>query len=182
MPWARRTPKKPQLTRDQALQARPVRNPALKWRENDDGEVEVILPRRTDLTGKFLAWMFFVPEAKPITLDAVGSFVWLHCDGEHTVDKLVAMMSEEYRVGKREIEFSFTEYLQTLGKRGMVGFLIPKSIAAELGDAAKDLVGLEEIGESEQDLRKADAGAQEVAQQEQDPEQSESAGTDEQQK
>ncbi len=126
--------------------------------------------------------MFFVPEAKPITLDAVGSFVWLHCDGEHTVEKLVAMMSEEYRVGKREIEFSLTEYLQTLGKRGMVGFLIPKSIAAELGDAAKDLVGLEEIGESEQDLRKADAGVQQVAEQEQAPEQAESAGTDEQQK
>lgn len=155
MPWARSKSQKPQLTRDQALQARPVRNPALKWRENDDGEVEVILPRRSDLTGKFLAWMFFVPEAKPVTLDAVGSFVWLHCDGEHTVAELVAMMSEEYKVGRREIEFSLTEYLQTLGKRGMVGFLIPKEIAAQLGDAAKDLVGLQEVGESRHDLDNA---------------------------
>lgn len=145
----------PQLTREHAMSARPVRNPSLEWRENDDGEAVVTLPRRSDLTGKFLAWMFFVPESRPLVLDDVGSFVWKHCDGEHTVAVLVTLLAKEYQVGKREMEVSLTEYLRTLGKRGMVGFLVPKEIAEELGEEGKELVGLDEVGATQDDLERA---------------------------
>lgn len=155
--------RRPQLTREQALAARPVRNPNLTWRTNDDGEVVVVLPRRNDLTGRLLAWLFFVPESRPVTLDEVGSFVWQHCDGSRTVAELVALLAKEYTLGKREVEVSLTEYLKTLGKRGMVGFLVPKELAEELGEAGRELLGLEEVGTSEQDLQRAQQQAAEGA-------------------
>lgn len=146
----------PQLTREQAMSAKPVRNPSLKWRENDEGEVIVILPRRKDLVGKFLGWMFFVPEARPLALDEVGAFVWEQCDGAHTVGEIVELLRKEYKLERREVEVSLTEYLKTLGKRGMVGFLVPKEIAEELGEGGKELVGLEEdVGSTEEELEAA---------------------------
>ncbi len=150
-----RKQKTPQLTREQALSARPVRNPNLKWSKNDDDEVVIVLPRRNDTTGKFLAWMFFVPESRPLALDDVGSFVWEHCDGAHTVSDLVAALAAEYKVGKREVEISLTTYLQTLGKRGMVGFLVPRDTAVETGEGGKELLGLEDVGATEDDLKRA---------------------------
>jgi len=145
---------RPELTREQAMSARPIRNPSLKWRENDDGEAVIVLPRRTDWVGKALAWMFFVPEARPIALDDVGTFVWQNCDGGQAVSKLIDLLCAEYQLGKREAELSLTEFLKMLGKRGMIGFLIPKEVAAELGEADRQVLGLEEIGSTEEDIRR----------------------------
>lgn len=150
---------RPQLTREQALSARPIRNPNLKWRENDDGEAVIVLPRRTDWVGKGLAWLFFVPEARPVALDDVGTFVWQHCDGTLTVKELVGLLCDEYKLGRREGELSMTEFLKTLAKRGMVGFLIPKEVAAELGEKDRRLLGLEQVGSTEEDLRQAQESA-----------------------
>ncbi len=166
--------KAPQLTRDQAMAARPVRNPSLDWRENDDGEAVIVLPRRKDTMGKFLGWMFFVPEARPIVLDDVGTFVWTACDGEHPVSELVDMLCDEYKLGKREGEVSLTEFLKMLAKRGMIGFVIPQEIADELGEKDKKLLGLEEIGTTEEDLKQAqEAGESDEVDEEPDADQSE---------
>ena len=145
----------PQLTREQAMAGRPIRNPSLRWRENDDGEAIVTLPRRQDLLGRALGWMFFVPESRPLVLDEVGTFVWAQCDGTHTVAEIVELLRAEYKLGRREGEVSLTEYLKTLGKRGMVGFLVPKEIADELGETGKEVIGLEDVGSTEEEIRRA---------------------------
>jgi TATA-binding protein-associated factor Taf7 len=118
--------RKPKLSRKQALSARPVRNPALKWEKLDGGEVRIILPRRDDHTGKVLSFLFYVPKSRPVTLDIVGARVWELCDGEHTVDDLVEELVEEHRLHRREAEVSLTEFLKMLGKRNMVAFIVPK--------------------------------------------------------
>ena len=132
----------PQLTREQALSACPVRNPNLEWEVNEQDEVVVKIPRRGDNVGRFLGWMFFVPESRPIVLDEVGSFVWNYCDGSRSVADLVDLMAAEYQVGKREMELSLTEYLKTLGKRGMVGLLVNREIAEQAGLKGKQIIGL----------------------------------------
>lgn len=121
------------LTREQAMAAWPVRNPSLKTQEDDNGLVVVHLPRRKDWVGSALSFLFFVPESKPVQLDEVGSFVWRLCDGEHTVNEIVAAMTEEYKLNRREVEVSLTEYLQKLGKRGMIGFAVPRDVAEAAG-------------------------------------------------
>lgn len=141
------------LTREQAFEARPVRNPRLKWRVNEADCVEVIVPRRKDVVGRVLGFLFFVPENRPVTLDEVGSRVWHLCDGEHTVADVARTLAEEYKLGRREVEVSLTEYLRTLGKRGMVGFLVPKEFLEDEDEG--ELVGLDDVGTTREDLEQA---------------------------
>ena len=81
--------KKEGLSREQAFEARPMRNPELKWRVNDEDCVEVVIPRRSDRLGRVMGFVFAVPETKPVILDDVGTFVWGLCDAKHTVADLV---------------------------------------------------------------------------------------------
>jgi len=148
------------LSRDQAFNARPVRNPALKWRVNEEESVEVIVPRRKDLFGRAMGFLFFVPENRPITLDEVGTCVWNLCDGDHTVGEIVKALADDYKLGRREIEVSLTEYLRTLGKKGMVGFLIPKDFLE--GEDTGELVGLADVGTTREDLERAQREAEEA--------------------
>ena len=153
--------KKPMpLSRDKAFEARPVRNPSLKWRINEEGTIEVIVPRRKDMFGRVMGFLFFVPESRPITLDEVGTAVWELCDGEHTVEEIVRALSKDYKLQRREVEVSLTEYLRTLGKKGMVGFLIPKEAIEE--EDAGELVGLEDVGTTREDLERAKQQAEEA--------------------
>lgn len=133
--------RKPQggLTRDQAMAAWPIRNPSLKWEAADD-VVAIHLPRRQDWTGRMLGFFFMVPESRPVQLDEVGSFVWHHCDGEHTVSEIADALAREYQLNRREAEVSLTEYLQTLGKRGMVAFAVPREVAEAAGLQGQDLI------------------------------------------
>jgi len=146
------------LSRDQAFEARPVRNPQLKWRVNDNDCVEVVVPRRKDLLGRTLGFLFFVPQSRPVTLDEVGTRVWHLCDGERTVQQIARVLSDEYKLGRREVEASLTEYLRTLGKRGMVGFLVPREFLD--AEDAGELVGLADVGTTRDDLENARRAAE----------------------
>lgn len=141
-----------QLTREQAMEARPVRNPALHWKLNDEDNVVIAIERRNDVPGKALGWLFMVPERRSITLDDVGSLVWINCDGENTVADLVTMLSSHLKVTRRETEVSLTEYLKTLGKRGMVGFMVDREVAEATGAVGQDVVGLESVAKTRNEL------------------------------
>jgi len=154
---------KPQLTREQAMGARPVRNPSLQWKVNDEESVVVVLPRRGDLSGKALGWLFMVPEQKPVELDELGSLVWHHCDGNNTVAKIVEVLASRYKLSRHEVELTLTEYLRMLGKRGMVGFMVDKKVAEEAGVAGQDVIGLEEVATTAQELAAAQQQAEEEA-------------------
>ncbi len=121
----------PQVTRHAALQARPIRNPKLNWRLDDKGEVAITLPRREGRLWGLVSWIFAVPESRDVTLDEIGTHVWRLCDGEHTVEDLIQELKDEHQLSRREVEVSLTTYLRTLGKRGMVGFLVDDESGAE---------------------------------------------------
>ncbi|MBC7287541.1 MAG: PqqD family protein [Armatimonadetes bacterium] len=130
------------LTRSQAMAARPIRNPSLVWHEDDEGNAVVILPRRNDTVGKILAWLFTVPESKPVVLDEIGTRVWKLCDGEHSVHDIATMLVERYKITMREAEVSLAEFLRRLGKRGMVAFALPTEVAEQLTDEQKKALGI----------------------------------------
>jgi len=138
----------PALTREQAMQAWPVRNPALQVSEGEEGLVTIELPRRKDWMGGVLGFLFSVPQSKPVQLDEVGSFVWGLCDGDHTVSDIVGALVNEYKLNRREVEVSLTQYLQTLAKRGMVGFAVPREVAEAAGLAGEELTPEPEPEES----------------------------------
>lgn len=139
--------KKEGLSREQAFEARPMRNPELKWRVNDEDCVEVVIPRRSDRLGRVMGFVFAVPETKPVILDDVGTFVWGLCDAKHTVADLVQALCDEYNLTEREVEVSLTEYLRILGKRGMVGFAVPEE--EDEDEAADDDESADDADESD---------------------------------
>lgn len=116
--------KKPALTRDQALQARPVRNPLLQWERGDDDEIRLLIPRRKDLLGRALCRAFHAPDHKEIILDEVGADIWEFCDGKHSVGAIVSAMAGKYKMTRRECETSVGTYLKMLGDRKLLGFQV----------------------------------------------------------
>ena len=152
--------REPPITRRQALQVRPLRNPRLKWEYNEEGYVVATLSRRSGLRGRLITFFLAVPETRPVVLDEVGTFVWDMCDGEHSVEQLVQALCKKYKLSRREVEISLNEYLQMLGKRRMIVVAVPKEITDELSEAARRALGIQEIvaEEEEQPPATGDAG------------------------
>jgi hypothetical protein len=119
--------KTPRISRRQALQARPVRNPHLTEKRNERDELMLVVPRRSDWIGRLLSLVFIVPKERGIVLDAVGEAVWKVCDGEHTVEQLIRQVGEQYKLNPKEAEVSLTAYLRQLGKRNLIGLALPGS-------------------------------------------------------
>lgn len=114
--------KKASVSRDQALHARPVRNPLVQWERAADDDVHLRIPRRADRVAKILCKVFRAPEYKEIVLDEVGSGVWELCDGDRTVEAIVSATSKKYKLTRRECETSVAAYLKMLGDRRLIGF------------------------------------------------------------
>ena len=139
----RRAP--PTITRRQAQQVRPLRNPQLEWHCNDDGFVVATLTRRAGLRGKMISFFLAVPESRPVVLDEVGTFVWHLCDGEHSVEQIAAELSREYKLSHREVEVSLNEFMRLLAKRGMIAVAVPKEVVAEMDPEVVKSLGLTEL-------------------------------------
>lgn len=123
MPFGRR---KPQLSREQALAARPLRLPAEPKIEPLPGggarlTVRVAPPR-------WSRWLLRMSQGIPRTFefDAVGAFVWESCDGKTTVERLIRSLSEEFTLNLREAEVSTLQFLQTLASRGLIGLEVDR--------------------------------------------------------
>ena len=135
----------PAIAHNDAMQVRPIRNPALKWELNDEGKVVVILPRRSDLKGKLLAFAFPIPQSRPVVLDEVGTFVWQRCDGEHSVSQLVGGLCKEYKLNPREVQVSLIEYMRMLGRRGMIAVAVPQELMDKLDPASRAALKIHEV-------------------------------------
>ena len=76
--------------------------------------------------------IFPEPEEKRIRLDQIGSIVWELCDGKRTVKEIVDFICEKYKLLPRETEVSLSTYLNSLVKRGLIGFIVPEDIRKRL--------------------------------------------------
>jgi hypothetical protein len=114
------------LSRQEALAALPVRNEGLKTEPTGDGELMVTIPRRSDWVGGLLALVFAVPKERKVVLDRVGTEIWQLCDGRHTVQGIISALGEKHKLNRKEAEVSLTAYLRQLGRRGLIGFAVPK--------------------------------------------------------
>jgi len=118
--------KPPQLSRSQALNARPMKNEALIWKKGPDGETIIHFPDKKDKLLKFLVKLFPVPQRRRLVLDEIGSFVVDNCDGNTSVKQLVDLLIKKYKLTRKEAETSLFTYLKQLGQRGIIGFEIRK--------------------------------------------------------
>jgi hypothetical protein len=108
--------------RRQFLALRPLRNPKIAWEEVDD-HIVLILKRNDDWRTRVLNIFFPVPDERRVVLDAIGSFVWRGCDGQHNIADFAKQLQREYKLGSREAELSLQQFFKDLGRRGYVGFV-----------------------------------------------------------
>jgi len=119
----------PQVTREQAMNGRPVRNSELDVTRNDAGEVSIRIPRRRTWWVNLVAKVGSVPEYHTLTLDRVGTSVWDLCDGSHTVKELIARLAAEHQLSRKEAELSMITYLRQLAQRGVIGIAVEREDA-----------------------------------------------------
>jgi hypothetical protein len=121
--WGKR---KEGLTREQALDARPLPNLEAKASTGESGELVLEIKRRRDLMGRLLGFVIAAPLTKKVCLDEMGSFVWNLCDGQRSVREIASLLAQKYKLNRREAVISLTSFLRSLGKRGLMGFALMK--------------------------------------------------------
>jgi len=127
--------KKPQAAapgadRQYALACIPVCNPECSAEHNEEG----ILLRYTVQAKPWLRKIFKSaagrePESihKKLQLDAMGSSVWQMIDGGKSVLAISRKFRKQHQLGQREAEISVSEFIQQLGKRGLIALKEPKN-------------------------------------------------------
>ena len=114
--------KQPELTKQQAMAARPVQLVKSECvTGSDPGTFRLVVPLKTR---KFAGFLFRMPEGatKSFELDEMGKLVWDSCDGSTSVQQIIRRLADEYRISHREAEVSTLAFLRTLARKGLLGF------------------------------------------------------------
>jgi len=110
------------LTREEMLASVPRLNPAIQWERLDSGELMAVFARRVNLIGRLLAKVLSVPNVGQVVLDEMGSDVVDQIDGERSVGGLIDYVRGKYKLSRKEAEVALLKYLESLGRRGFIGF------------------------------------------------------------
>ncbi len=115
----------PQLTREQALDARPVTVKILAREPLENGGQRITVPYQPSGMIKFI---LRVPATatKKFELDALGVEVLDYCDGEKSVKHMATLFAKKHKVDKHEAERAVVSFLDTLVKRGVVLMVVSK--------------------------------------------------------
>lgn len=128
------------LSRAEALACRPVRNREVREETLESGDLLLTFPLliRPWLIG--LARALRLQERQVLTrklhLDEMGSLTWTLIDGERSLADLVEIISRKYGLQRRETEVAITTFLRELGRRGLIGFRLPRETSGEPGASA----------------------------------------------
>jgi Coenzyme PQQ synthesis protein D (PqqD) len=128
------------LSRAEALACRPVRNREVREERLESGELLLTFPLlvRPWLTG--LARALGLQDRQVLTrklqLDEMGSLTWTLMDGERSLADLVEIVRRKYGLQQRETDIAITTFLRELGRRGLIGFRLPRGRSEEPGSTA----------------------------------------------
>ena len=88
-------PKKRLPTVDEFLKYIPNRLD-LEWSTNDEGLVEILMPKFTSNLGKSFCKVIKKENSFTAKMDKYGSFVWKNIDGKRTVKDVLSLMEKEF--------------------------------------------------------------------------------------
>ena len=117
----------PKLDRKQALSAMPVLHPLVTIERSERGCAVLSVPRRRTGMVRLIARTFRLSPYKRIELDELGTYAVELCDGSHSMADIIAEFSGKFQLNRREAELSMTAYLQSLAKRGLIAFGVPRT-------------------------------------------------------
>lgn len=136
----KRGTQEPELTREEALAAIPLRNPAIEWSREENGLILLTVPLEKKPWMRLLSLVMKLPAEKKVELDELGSDIWDWADGETRVSELVDKLAAAHKLNKREAEVSLTQFLQMLAKRRFLAFALEledervEELGAKLGN------------------------------------------------
>lgn len=103
------------------LEATPVRNAAAEVEMQADGTARVgVALRRPWWLVLPVSWIVRPAARHNVQLDALGTQVWLWCDGRRTVEDVVDAFAARYALTFHEARIAVTGYLKLLVQRGIV--------------------------------------------------------------
>ena len=121
----KKKPKGPSISRSEALDRIPVKNPQISENRLETGEIVINYPVTMRPLFAGLVKRFGGPEVqtqmKKLQLDELGTSVWKLMDGKRSVRQLVEMFGETHQLEPREAEVSVTQFIRELGRRGLIG-------------------------------------------------------------
>ena len=116
--------RKPKLTNQQALAAKPIRLVEAEMTVNEaGGKLKVPLK-----SSRFIGKIFKMPEGatKTFEFDSIGVFVWENIDGRTSVQQLIRKVAKHCKFSEREAAVSTNLFLQMLGKKSLIGWNVPE--------------------------------------------------------
>jgi hypothetical protein len=117
--------KRPQISRAEALNSKPIKNADIQETYLETGEVLLVYPINirpwaTQLIRR-LSGSSNQTQSKRLQLDTLGTDVWGLIDGNRSVREVIKEFSEQHQLHAKEAEVAVTQFLRELGKRGLVG-------------------------------------------------------------
>jgi hypothetical protein len=113
------------LSRAEALAAVPVKNTLITEQRMGNGELLLTYPSALRPWVAALLKRLGRPPVRPVPrklqLDTLGSHVWSLLDGKCTVRQIVENLAQKYQLHPKEAEVSVTQFLRSLGQRGLIG-------------------------------------------------------------
>ena len=134
----RKKPKVPPISRSEFLSIKPVRNPTVKWERREGGDILLRIPLSPPKgLSKVVLKIFSVEsrEKKIVIPDKIGALVWELCDGKRTLREISEVLQKRYKMMPVEAELSLSNYLNSLSKRGLLGFILPEGASERLKKA-----------------------------------------------
>ena len=123
------TPPPPAPDRQYALACIPVRNPECTEKQKAEGILlSYSIQAKPWFRKVFQTAAGREPETihKKLQLDSMGSSVWQMIDGKKSVLMISRSFRQQHQLGQREAEISVSEFIQQLGKRGLVALKAPE--------------------------------------------------------
>lgn len=121
--------KKPfQLSRDQALDAKPIAARIIHREPLEDGGERLTVPL---IPTNMQRWLLRLPESttKKYELDTMGLEVLKMCDGNKTVRYIAKRFAKAHRMNVPEAEQAVVTFLRTMIRKGLVSMVVAKKVA-----------------------------------------------------
>ncbi|MBT8331620.1 MAG: PqqD family protein [Deltaproteobacteria bacterium] len=121
----KKKPKRPVISRAEALNRIPSKNLQIREERLDNGEMVIHYPVTIRPFFAGLVKRFGGSEAqiqtRKLELDGLGTSVWAMIDGNCSVRQLISIFATTHQLEAREAEVAVTQFLRELGRRGLIG-------------------------------------------------------------
>lgn len=99
----------------------PEKNPALPWKQDEEGIVTVDVKHR-GIAARIAQVAFDRPKISHIRLDSFGSFIWLQIDGEKSIYQIGQLVKEHFGKEAEPLYERLLTFFRILKENKYIGY------------------------------------------------------------